>query len=92
MEYGEEAQGDRKMARQSWLLVLNLALFLMILMQLITGIRLWLVTLWGWADFNALMSFHLINGLSLATLIAVHLYMNRRWIKIQIMGPARKRQ
>ncbi len=80
------------MARQSKLLVLNSVIFLMLLLQLLTGIRMWLVELSGWEFSLIVMNLHLINGLSFVALVFVHLYMNRGWIRLQIYGPARKRK
>lgn len=80
------------MSRQINLLVLNMALFLLILVQFLAGIRLWLVRLWGWPDSDFLMNLHLIVGLSLIVLVTVHLYMNRGWIRMQLLGPAKKRK
>jgi cytochrome b subunit of formate dehydrogenase len=52
--------------------------------QAASGIRLWFVELFGWEDSEVWMKIHLITGLSLIVLIAIHIYMNRRWIKAQI--------
>ncbi len=61
------------MTRQSTLLVLNSVLFLMLLLQLLTGIRLWLVELWLWEHTEFIVNLHLINGLGFVALIIVHL-------------------
>lgn len=52
--------------------------------QAVSGIRLWFVELLGWEDSEFWMNLHLITGFSLIVLIAIHIYMNRRWIKAQI--------
>ncbi len=72
------------MAKQLKLQILNIALFLLLVAQLLTGIRLWFVNLWGWEDSDILMNLHLITGFSLALLVIVHIYMNRWWVKAQL--------
>ena len=42
------------MAKQLKLQILNVSLFLLLLLQLLTGIRLWLVNLLGWEDYQTL--------------------------------------
>ena len=52
--------------------------------QAASGIRLWFVELLGWEDSEFLMNLHLITGFSFIVFIAIHIYMNRRWIMAQI--------
>ena len=52
-------------------------------MQLLTGLRLWFVNLWGWEDSEIMMNFHLITGFGMVTLILLHIYMNWWWVKAQ---------
>jgi cytochrome b subunit of formate dehydrogenase len=79
-------------ARQSRLFVLNSVIFLVLLLQLLLGIRLWLVALLGWEYSLVVLNLHLINGLIFVALVTIHLYMNRGWIRLQIYGPAGKRK
>ncbi len=72
------------MAKQFRFLALNTAMLVFFVAQAASGIRLWFVVLLGWEDSEVWMKIHLITGLSLIVLIAIHIYMNRRWIKAQI--------
>ncbi|WP_440945267.1 hypothetical protein ACSAZL_14095 [Methanosarcina sp. T3] len=71
------------MAKQLKLQILNVALFLFLTVQLLLGIRLWFVDLFGWEDSKSLMNLHLITGFSLAVLVLVHISMNWWWVKSQ---------
>lgn len=66
--------------------ILNVSLFLLLLMQLLTGIRLWLVELWEWEDSQILMNLHLVTGFGLAVLVFVHISTNWWWVKAQLRG------
>jgi len=73
------------MFKLSNLLILNICIFILFLVQIITGG-------WIWYDFTMkmrpsteLIGFHPINGVILTIFIALHVYMNRRWIKTQLM-------
>jgi len=72
------------MAKQFRFLALNTAMLVFFVVQAASGIRLWFVELLGWEDSELLMDLHLITGFSFIVLIAIHIYMNRRWIKAQI--------
>ncbi|TFH03569.1 MAG: DUF4405 domain-containing protein [Methanosarcina sp.] len=72
------------MAKKLKLQILNVSLFLLLLLQLFTGIRLWFVNLLGWADSQTLMNLHLITGFGLVVLVLVHLYLNWWWVKAQL--------
>ena len=71
------------MAKQLKLQILNVSLFLLLLLQLLTGMRLWFVNLLGWEDSQTLMNLHLITGFCLAVLVLVHIYTNWWWVKSQ---------
>jgi cytochrome b subunit of formate dehydrogenase len=75
------------MTKQSRLLALNMAMLVLFIAQAAIGVRLWFVELLGWEDSEFWMNMHLITGFSLIVLIAIHIYMNRRWIEVQISGP-----
>ena len=72
------------MAKQPKLQILNVTLFLLLMMQLLTGIRLWFVELLGWEDSQTWMNLHLITGFGLVVLVLVHLYLNWWWVKAQL--------
>jgi cytochrome b subunit of formate dehydrogenase len=76
------------MSRQS-LFAVNATIAFLLALQGITGIRLWFVDLIGWKDSETWMNVHLITGFGLLVLIAIHLYMNREWIKAQFSNPIR---
>jgi cytochrome b subunit of formate dehydrogenase len=71
------------MAKKIKLQILNVSLFIFLLLQLLTGIRLWFVNLLGWEDSQTLMNLHLITGFGLAVLVLVHIYTNWWWVKSQ---------
>ncbi|MGA9187272.1 MAG: DUF4405 domain-containing protein [Methanosarcina sp.] len=72
--------------KQLKLQILNAALFLLLLAQLLTGIRLWLVELWEWDDSQIMMNLHLIMGFGLVVLVLVHISTNWWWVKAQLRG------
>ncbi len=61
--------------------ILNVSLFLLLLVQLLTGIRLWFVELLEWEDSQTLMNLHLVTGFGLFVLVIVHIYLNWWWVK-----------
>lgn len=71
------------MAKQLKLQILNVTLFLLLLSQLLTGVRLWFVGLLEWKDSEIQMNFHLFTAFGLVTLVLVHVYMNWWWVKSQ---------
>lgn len=80
------------MTKQLKLQILNFLLFLLLLSQLLTGIRLWFVSLLGWNDSQSIMNLHLITGFSLVVLVLLHLYMNWWWVKTQLRSSKRDRK
>ena len=70
------------MSRQS-LFVVNTIMAILVTIQAITGIRLSFIDIIGWEESEMWMDVHLINGLCLLVLIAIHIYLNRNWIKAQ---------
>ncbi|HWR24993.1 MAG TPA: DUF4405 domain-containing protein [Methanosarcina sp.] len=72
------------MVKQLKLQILNATLFVVILMQLFTGIKLWFVDLLGWEDSQTWMNLHLATGFGLVVLVLVHVYMNWWWVKAQL--------
>lgn len=71
------------MAKQLKLQILNVSLFILLLLQLLMGIRLWFVDFLGWEDSQILMSLHLVTGFSLAVLVLAHIHTNWWWVKSQ---------
>ncbi len=73
------------MVRLSKLFALNAIILILLVMQASAG--LWLASLdWRGAEPpRALITTHLIVGSTLTILILVHLYMNRRWIRAQLI-------
>ena len=74
------------MVKFSSLLVINTLVFILILIQFISGLIIW----YGFEEasfpFAELVEhLHPINGFLLAIFIILHLYMNRRWIRAQFM-------
>ncbi len=72
------------MTKKIKLQILNVSLLILLLLQLLTGIRLWFVNLLGWGDSQTLMNLHLITGFGLVGLVLVHLYLNWWWVKAQL--------
>ena len=74
------------MVKKSKLLVINVCTFILFLVQIITGG-------WIWIDFSTgirppfdLIRIHPFNGVVLTVFIIFHLYMNRNWIKLQLLN------
>jgi cytochrome b subunit of formate dehydrogenase len=76
------------MSKQS-LFAINATMAILLVLQTVTGIRLWFVDLIGWEDSETWMKVHLITGFGLLALITMHLYMNKEWIKAQFSNPIR---
>jgi len=74
------------MVKKSKLLVINVCTFILFLVQIITGG-------WIWIDFSTgvrppfnLIRIHPISGIVLTVFVLFHLYMNRNWIKLQLLN------
>jgi len=74
------------MVKASKLVVINVCTFILFLVQAITGV-------WIWIDFSTgvrpspdLIILHPFNGVVLIVFIIFHLYMNRNWIKLQLLN------
>jgi hypothetical protein len=74
------------MVKLTGLLVLNVCIFILLIMQASAGIWLWSLDWKGSDPPHALITTHLIVGSTLTVLVLVHLYMNRRWIKAQLLS------
>ncbi len=80
------------MVTQPRMFALNAVMFVSLLLQLIMGIWLYLINtgrLTG--SLLTLRNLHLINGLIFVALVVVHIYMNRRWVRLQLFGPQAKK-
>ena len=72
------------MVKQSKLLAVNACAFILLVLQAFTGA-------WIYIDFHRklplpheLITLHPILGLSLIVIVLIHLYMNRRWVAMQL--------
>ena len=81
------------MDTQPKLFALNTLLFISLLLQLTVGIWLFLITR-GLVTDSAVtwIDLHAINGLILAALITIHLFMNRKWIGLQLRETKAKKK
>ena len=80
------------MVTQPKLFALNTLLLISLLLQLTIGIWLFLITHGFVTDPTTCFNLHVINGLILVGLAVVHVYMNRRWIRLQLKGPRTKKR
>lgn len=76
------------MVTQPKLFALNTLLLISLLLQLAIGIWLFMIT-HGFVSESTTtwINLHIINGLILVGLALTHIYMNRRWITLQLKGP-----
>ena len=75
------------MVTQPKLFALNTLLLISLLLQVALGILLFLIT-HGLVTGSAVtwIDLHVINGLILVALAVIHIYMNRKWIGLQLKG------
>lgn len=74
------------MVKLSKLLVVNVCTFILFLLQAATGGWIWIDMLGGIRPPLALLRFHPYNGIVLTAFILIHIYMNWRWIKVQLLN------
>lgn len=74
------------MVKSSGLLIINACTFILFLVQVLTGGWIWIDILEGIRPSISLIKFHPINGIVLTVFILFHIYMNRRWIRIQLLN------
>lgn len=81
------------MVTQPKLFVLNTLLLISLLLQLAIGLWLFLITR-GLVSESAVtwINLHVINGLILVALVVTHIYMNRKWIGLQLKGSSAKKK
>jgi predicted small integral membrane protein len=75
------------MVKSSKLLAVNVCTFILLAIQAVSGGWIWFDIIEGGRPPVALLRFHPINGLVLTIFILSHMYMNRRWIKAQLLNP-----
>jgi cytochrome b subunit of formate dehydrogenase len=74
------------MAKLSKLLVVNVGVFILFLIQAVTGGWIWIDILGGFRPPLALLRFHPISGIVLTVFILLHIYLNWKWIKVQLLN------
>ncbi len=74
------------MVKTSKLLVINVCTFILFLIQIITGGWIWIDITRGVQPPFDLIRIHPFNGIVLTVLIIFHMYMNRNWIKLQLLS------
>jgi cytochrome b subunit of formate dehydrogenase len=74
------------MVKKSKLLVINVCTFILFLVQIITGGWIWIDFTTGVQTSPDLIRIHPFNGIVLTVFIIFHLYMNRNWIKLQLLN------
>ena len=60
--------------------------FILFLVQVVTGGWIWFDILHGFRPPYALLRIHPISGIVLTIFILLHIYMNRKWIKVQLLN------
>lgn len=81
------------MVTQPKLFALNTLLLISLLLQLTIGIWLFLIRQGLVTDSAAtFFNIHIINGLILVALVVAHVYMNRKWIRLQLKGSKAKKR
>lgn len=77
--------GENKlMVGLSKLSAVILCQFILFLVQVVTGGWIWFDILHGFRPPFALLRIHPISGIVLTIFILIHIYMNRKWIKVQL--------
>jgi predicted small integral membrane protein len=74
------------MAKLSKLLAVNVCTFILFAIQAVSGYWIWFDIIYGVSPTIALLRFHPINGTVLMIFILSHIYMNRKWIRVQLLG------
>jgi cytochrome b subunit of formate dehydrogenase len=74
------------MVKISKLLVVNVCTFILFLIQAVTGGWIWFDILTGVRLPLVLLRLHPYNGVILTVFILIHIYLNWRWIKMQLLN------
>jgi len=72
------------MAKTSKLSAAIFCQFILFMVQVVTGGWIWFDILEGFRPPIALLRLHPISGIVLTVLILLHIYMNRKWIMVQL--------
>ena len=81
------------MVTQPKLFALNTLLLISLLLQFAIGIWLFMITHRLVSEsITTWINLHVINGLILVALALIHIYMNRRWIILQLKGPTTRKK
>jgi cytochrome b subunit of formate dehydrogenase len=74
------------MVKLSKLLVVNVCTIILFLIQAVTGGWIWIDILTGVRPSLVLLRLHPYNGIVLTVFILTHIYLNWRWVKVQILN------
>ena len=81
-------KGDdvQTMVKLSKLLVVNVCIFILFLIQAVTGGWIWIDILSGARPPLVLLRLHPYTGIVLTVFILLHIYLNWRWVKVQLLN------
>ena len=81
-------KGDdvQTMVKLSKLLVVNVCIFVLFLIQAVTGGWIWIDILSGARPPLVLLRLHPYTGIVLTVFILMHIYLNWRWVKVQLLN------
>lgn len=74
------------MVKISKLLVVNVCIFILFSIQVITGGWIWIDILSGVRPSLVLLKVHPYNGVVLTAFILMHIYLNWRWVNVQLLS------
>jgi cytochrome b subunit of formate dehydrogenase len=74
------------MVKLSKLLVVNVCIFVLFLIQAVTGGWIWIDILSGARPPLVLLRLHPYTGIVLTVFILLHIYLNWRWVKVQLLN------
>lgn len=74
------------MVKLSKLQVVNVCTFILFLIQAVTGGWIWIDILTGVRPSLVLLRLHPYNSVILTVFILMHIYLNWRWIKVQLLN------
>jgi cytochrome b subunit of formate dehydrogenase len=74
------------MINLSKLLAVNVCEFILFSIQIVTGGWIWFDILGGLRPPLALLRLHPFTGVILTVFIMLHIYMNRKWIEVQLLN------
>ena len=74
------------MVKLSKLLVVNVCIFVLFLILAVTGGWIWIDILSGARPPLVLLRLHPYTGIVLTVFILMHIYLNWRWVKVQLLN------